>query len=109
MGTAWALAGAGFRRYSTYRQATVAEVAAAHVGALDAQIRTLRLRRAVLAAVALRKPGPEEMTLMNKLARLSAQERRQIIDGEDTAGDLVIEHAGCARIVGAALRIPRKD
>lgn len=62
------------------RQATVAEVAAAHVGALDAQIRTLRLRRAVLAAVALRKPGPEEMTLMNKLARLSAQERRQIID-----------------------------
>ena len=63
------------------RQATVAEVAATHVEALDAQIRTLRLRRAVLAAVARRKPGPEEMTVMNKLARLSAQERKQIIDG----------------------------
>ena len=62
------------------RQATVAEVAATHVEALDAQIRTLRLRRAVLATVARRKPGTEEMTLMNKLAKLSAQEREQIID-----------------------------
>jgi DNA-binding transcriptional MerR regulator len=61
-------------------QATMADVAAAHVGALDAQIRTLRLRRALLTAVARRKPGTEEMTLMNKLARLSAQERKQIID-----------------------------
>jgi hypothetical protein len=67
----------------------VAEVAATHVEALDAQIRTLRLRRAVLAAVARRKPGTEEMTLMNKLATLSAQERKQIIDeftGEVFAG-----------------------
>jgi DNA-binding transcriptional MerR regulator len=71
------------------RQAIVAEVAATHVEALDAQIRTLRLRRAVLAAVARRKPGTEEMTLMNKLATLSAQERKQIIDeftGEVFAG-----------------------
>ncbi len=59
---------------------TVAEVAAVHVEALDAQIRTLRLRRAVLAAVAKRRPGMEGVTLMNKLAELSAQERKQIID-----------------------------
>ena len=62
------------------RQASVAGVAATHVEALDAQIRTLRLRRAVLATVARRQPGTEEMTLMSKLARLSAQERKQIID-----------------------------
>jgi DNA-binding transcriptional MerR regulator len=62
------------------RQATVAELAATHVEALDTQIRTLRLRRAVLATVARRKPGTEEMTLMSKLARLSAQEREQIIN-----------------------------
>jgi DNA-binding transcriptional MerR regulator len=62
------------------REATVADVAAAHVAALDAQIRSLRLTRAVLSAVARRCPGTEEMTLMNKLARLSAAERRQIID-----------------------------
>ena len=63
------------------REATVADVAAAHVAALDAQIRSLRLTRAVLSAVAGRHPGTEEMTLMNKLARLSAAERKQIIDG----------------------------
>jgi DNA-binding transcriptional MerR regulator len=62
------------------REATVGDVAAAHVAALDAQIRSLRLTRAVLSAVARRHSGTEEMTLMNKLARLSAAERRQIIE-----------------------------
>ena len=62
------------------REATVADLAAAHVAALDARIRSLRLTRAVLSAVARRAPGTEEMTLMNKLARLSAAERRQVIE-----------------------------
>jgi DNA-binding transcriptional MerR regulator len=62
------------------REATVADVAAAHVVALDAQLRSLRFTRAVLSVVAQEQPGTEEMTLMNKLARLSAAERRQIID-----------------------------
>ena len=59
---------------------TVAEVAAAHVEALDAQIRALRLRRGVLATVAKRGSSTEEMALMNRLARLSAAERKQLID-----------------------------
>lgn len=63
------------------RQTTLAEVAETHVRALDAQIRTLRLSRAVLSTVAERGSTTEEMTLMHKLARLSVQERRQIIDG----------------------------
>jgi DNA-binding transcriptional MerR regulator len=58
----------------------VADVASAHVAALDAQIRTLRLRRAVLAVVARRSGTIEETMLMHKLARLSAQERQQMID-----------------------------
>jgi DNA-binding transcriptional MerR regulator len=62
------------------RAATVAEVAAAHVTVLDAQIRTLRLRRAVLSTVARGGHSIEETLLMHKLARLSAQERQQIID-----------------------------
>lgn len=61
-------------------ESTVAEVAAAHVGALDAQIRTLRLRRAVLRAVAKRGSTPEELELMHKLAKLSDAERRRIIE-----------------------------
>ncbi|MEW2250801.1 MerR family transcriptional regulator [Streptomyces sp. NPDC058733] len=59
---------------------TVAQVAAAHVVALDAQIRSLKVTRAVLSSVARRGSSAEEMTLMNKLARLSAAERRRIVD-----------------------------
>jgi DNA-binding transcriptional MerR regulator len=59
---------------------TVAEVAAAHVVALDAQIRSLKVTRAVLSTVARRGSTTEEMTLMNKLARLSAAERRRILE-----------------------------
>ncbi|ALG15117.1 MerR family transcriptional regulator [Kibdelosporangium phytohabitans] len=61
-------------------QVTVADVAKAHVRALDTEIRTLRLRRAVLSSVATRGSTTEEMKLMHDLARLSAQERQRIID-----------------------------
>lgn len=61
-------------------QVTVADVAGAHVRALDAEIRTLRLRRAVLSSVARRGSSTEEMKLMHELAKLSALERQRIID-----------------------------
>ncbi|MEV8035632.1 MerR family transcriptional regulator [Streptomyces sp. NPDC002742] len=71
-------------------ETTVAEVAAAHVAALDTQIRSLKVTRAVLSTVARRGSTAEEMTLMNKLARLSAAERGRIIDDfmEETFGGL---------------------
>jgi DNA-binding transcriptional MerR regulator len=59
---------------------TVRAVAQAHVAALDAAIRTLRLQRAVLRTVARRGTTVEEITLMNRLAKLSAQERQRIVD-----------------------------
>jgi len=59
---------------------SVAELADVHVAALDAQIRVLRVRRAVLRVLAARGSSPQEAKLMNDLARLSAQERQQIID-----------------------------
>ncbi|WP_333486368.1 MerR family transcriptional regulator [Streptomonospora mangrovi] len=62
------------------RDADLGAVAAAHVESLDAQIRLLRLRRAVLRTVAHRTPTEREITLMTDLARLSAQERQRIID-----------------------------
>ncbi|GDY31062.1 helix-turn-helix domain-containing protein [Gandjariella thermophila] len=62
------------------RQVTVSDVARAHVCALDAEIRTLQLRRAVLRSVARRGSTTEEMRLMTKLARMSAEERQRIID-----------------------------
>ncbi|MGW6574538.1 MerR family transcriptional regulator [Streptomyces sp. NPDC054945] len=62
------------------REASVPEVAAAHADALDVQIRTLRLRRAVLRAVAGRRgPTTMEMDLMHRLATLSRDEQRLLI------------------------------
>ena len=61
------------------REISLAEVAAAHAEALAVQIRTLRLRRAVLTAVAKRGSTPEETDLMHKLAKLSEDERRRLI------------------------------
>ncbi|MEX5719674.1 helix-turn-helix domain-containing protein [Geodermatophilus maliterrae] len=59
---------------------TVAEVAAEHVRALDAEIRLLRLRRTLLRAVCRAGTTPEEMRIVSDLAALSARERQQIID-----------------------------
>jgi DNA-binding transcriptional MerR regulator len=80
-------------------QASVAEVAAVHLQALDAQISALRLHRAVLTAVVRRAVDKEEMTLVNKLARMSAAERRQMIDDflADVFGGLHPSPARAAR------------
>ncbi|MEV5438015.1 MerR family transcriptional regulator [Streptomyces sp. NPDC052682] len=59
---------------------TVAEVAAAHGAALDTQIRSLKVTRAVLSIVAERGSSAEETTLMHQLARLSAAERQRIME-----------------------------
>ncbi|WP_217547715.1 MerR family transcriptional regulator [Streptomyces sp. GbtcB6] len=72
--------GLGHVRAVLSGEQTVAEVAAAHVAALDAQIRSLKVTRAVLSTVARRGSSAEEMTLMNKLARLSAAERKRIME-----------------------------
>ncbi|MBC2869241.1 helix-turn-helix domain-containing protein [Streptomyces mexicanus] len=87
---------------------TVAQVAAAHVAALDAQIRSLKVTRAVLSTVARRGSSAEETALMNKLARLSTAERQRIVDdfveeifhGLDTADPWIRERT---RSLGADL------
>ena len=60
-------------------EASLHDVAAAHARALDAQIRVLRLQRAVLSAVA-RSTRPEELERMTDLSTLTAEERRRILD-----------------------------
>ncbi|GIH31644.1 MerR family transcriptional regulator [Microbispora amethystogenes] len=62
------------------QQATVAEVAEVHARALDAEIRALKLRRAVLRTIAVRGGTTEETMMTHKLAQLSAAQRRQVID-----------------------------
>ncbi|MEV6055895.1 MerR family transcriptional regulator [Streptomyces sp. NPDC052107] len=64
------------------RPLALGRVAAEQAAALDVQISVLRLRRAVLSAVAARRePTFEEMELMHRLATLSETERRRLIDG----------------------------
>jgi len=60
-------------------EASLADVAAAHARAIDAQIQTLRLQRAVLRAAA-RSTDPEELDRMTDLTTLTAGERRRIVD-----------------------------
>ena len=60
-------------------EASLAEVATAHASAIDAQIRTLQLQRAVLRAVA-RSTEPKELELMTHLTKLTVEERRRILD-----------------------------
>lgn len=61
------------------RERTLAEVAAVHVDALEAQIRTLRSQQAVLRSATRRETTAEGLAFMNRTARLSAAERRTII------------------------------
>ncbi|MCE7003344.1 MerR family transcriptional regulator [Kibdelosporangium philippinense] len=62
------------------RQSSLANVAETHIRAIDAEMRALRLSRAVLRAVVNRGCTTKEIALMHKLAQLSARERQQIID-----------------------------
>jgi DNA-binding transcriptional MerR regulator len=62
------------------RELTVPELAAEHAEAIDVQIRTLRLRRAVLRAVAKRGSSPKELEMVHELARMTEEERQRILD-----------------------------
>ena len=57
------------------RKTTIAAVADVHARAIEAEIEALRVRRAVLVAIAEREPTTEEMRLMHDVARMSAVER----------------------------------
>ncbi|MFH8609799.1 MerR family transcriptional regulator [Streptomyces sp. NPDC018029] len=85
------------------REVPLQEVAAAHADALDVQIRTLRLRRAVLTVVAGRGSTADEtelMDLMHRLARLSEDERRRLIDGFlDTVFDGLQDHPAFTAVI----------
>jgi DNA-binding transcriptional MerR regulator len=61
------------------READLRRVAARHADAIDAQIRVLRVQRAVLRALSRRDPTPDEVERMNRIAQATADERRRII------------------------------
>ena len=90
------------------RKVTVPEVAAAHAEALDAQIRVLKVQKAVLRAVARRGSDPEEMQSMHRLTRMSDEERRRIVAGflDQAFEGLDIEPGFAARMRAATPELP---
>ncbi len=90
------------------REVSVAEVADAHADALDLQIRTLRLHRAVLRTVARRDCPPEEMELMHKAATLTAVQRRRLISDfiDSVFGGLDVSPEFLAMMRGAMPDLP---
>lgn len=62
------------------REVSIPELAAEHAEALDVQIRTLRLRRSVLRAVAKRGSSPKELEMVHELARMTEEERQAVLD-----------------------------
>ncbi|WP_329032289.1 TIGR03086 family metal-binding protein [Streptomyces sp. NBC_01725] len=76
------------------REHGLAETAAVHADALEAQIRTLRLQLAVLRSAGRRGSTAEELRVLTELTRMSAAEREESIrafvtgalDGVDAPG-----------------------
>jgi DNA-binding transcriptional MerR regulator len=91
------------------RQAGLAEVASAHADAIDLHIRQLKLRRALLRAIARRDSRPEEVQRMSAFARTSADEAGRIM--EDFIASVFAEHPDdpfAARMRGALPELPEE-
>jgi uncharacterized protein (TIGR03086 family) len=85
--------GLGEIRAALDREAGLTEVAAAHVEALETQIRHLRTHQAVLRTVT-RRTTHEGLALMTRTAHMSPDERRKLVHDflTDTLGDLDVPH-----------------
>lgn len=87
------------------RELTVAEVARAQADALEATVRTLRLRQAVLRAVAVRDTDWRELELMNRLTRLDTEGRKRILDEfVDRVFDGIKDEHGTGEAFAAMMR-----
>ncbi|WP_246018587.1 MerR family transcriptional regulator [Saccharothrix australiensis] len=86
------------------REVSVADVARTHADAIDAQLRTLRLRRAVLRVVA--RNG--EVEAVHELARLSEEERQAILDDffDEVFGGLELDPAFRDRMRSVRVELP---
>jgi DNA-binding transcriptional MerR regulator len=91
------------------RQAGLAEVAGAHADAIDLHIRQLKLRRALLRAIARRGSRPEEVQRMSAFARTSADESGRIM--EEFIASVFAGHPDdpfAARMRGALPELPEE-
>jgi DNA-binding transcriptional MerR regulator len=79
---------------------TLAEVAGRQAEALETQFQTLRVRQAVLRYVAARGTDAEGLARVNRLARLSDEQRRVLVSDliDEATGGLDLEPGFAARV-----------
>jgi DNA-binding transcriptional MerR regulator len=84
------------------RELDVAGLVALQLEAVEAQLRVLRVRRAVLKAVASGEPDGQELRTMTRLAHISDDERKRIVEDflDDVLGGLEIDPGLEARLRG---------
>lgn len=85
--------GLGEIRAALDRKEGLAEVAAAHVEALEAQVRRLRTHQAVLRTVT-RRTTQERLALMTRTAHMHPDERRTLVHDflTESLGDVDVPH-----------------
>src|SRR4051794_35925236 len=90
------------------REVSLTDVAGAHAAALDAQIRVLRVQKAVLQAGARRDSDPQGLGEKHPLAPLSPDERKRIVADflEEIFEGLNIDPGFEARLRSAAPELP---
>jgi DNA-binding transcriptional MerR regulator len=97
--------GAGYR---VYDERALAQLVALQLEAVEAQLRVLRVRRAVLMAVASGEPDGQELTTMTRLAHISDDERKRMIEEflDEVLGGLEIDPGLEARLRGGLPELP---
>ncbi|WP_241546568.1 MerR family transcriptional regulator [Streptomyces sp. ScaeMP-e48] len=86
--------GLGESRAALDRKEGLAEVAAAHVEALEAQVRRLRTHQAVLRTVT-RRTTQERLALLTRTAHMHPDERRKLVHDflTESLGDVDVPHS----------------
>jgi DNA-binding transcriptional MerR regulator len=90
------------------RELDVAGLVALQLEAVEAQLRVLQVRRAVLRAVASGDPDGQELRTMTRLAHISDDERKRIVEEflDEALGGLEIDPGLEARLRGGLPELP---
>lgn len=90
------------------RELDVAGLVALQLEAVEAQLRVLRVRRAVLMAVASGEPGEQELRTVTRMAHISDGERKRIVEEflDEVLGGLEIDPGLEARLRGGLPELP---
>lgn len=90
------------------RELDVPELVALQLEAVEAHLRMLRVRRAALMAVASGDPDGEELRTMTRLAHISDEERKRIVEQflDEVLGGLDVDPGLEARLRGGLPELP---